>query len=255
MAERLTEYTINEGYNLPSRGKIYSKDVKALVELKAMNGFDELKRKGNSVAPLKVLADLIEDNMIEKPAIHVYDMCLGDYQYLLHKLRTITYGSTYLMEIKCPHCGRFVEVETNLDDFEGEPIDLDEFEERSNITLPVSGDKIGLNFQTPHLLDAIDDKAEELKRKFKTAKIDFQSLALFLLTINNVNGEQLDQHRLSEYIKNLNAKDLRFIELGIDKLNEVVGGMTTTIVHCPECGEKSEATFRFGPEFFRPTIF
>ncbi len=252
--QRLENYTINEGYYLPSRGKIYSKPVKPLVELTAMNGFDELRRKGNSVAPLKVLADLIEKCMIEKPAIHVYDMSLGDYQYLLQKLRVITYGSAYLMDVRCPNCGRHVEIETDLDEFEAEELDLDEFEEKSNITLPVSGDKIGLNFQTPHLIDAIDDKAKELKRKMKELKMDFTSFATLLLTINNVNGEQLPLGDLGEYIKKMHAKDLRFLEISIDKLNEVMGGIVTITKTCPECEEELDVTFRFGPDFFRPEI-
>lgn len=250
--ERLENYTVNEGYYIPSRGKIYSKEVKPLVELRAMNGYDELRRKGTSVAPLKVLADLIEKNMVEKPAIHVYDMSLGDYQFLLQKLRTITYGSKYTMNVKCPHCGNIVEIETDLDDFDPGEIDLNDFEEKSNVKLPVCGDVIGLNFQTPHLLDAIDDKAKELKRKFKDAKLDFESLATFVMTINNVNGEHLTQPDLIEYIKKLHAKDLRFIEISIDKLNSVVGGIVTITKECPYCEEDMDVTFRFGPDFFRP---
>jgi hypothetical protein len=90
--ERLTDYTIMEGYELPSKGKIYSDSVNPHVELRSMTARDEMKRLSPSSTPLKTLADIIEGCCIEKPKVHVYDMALGDYEFLLHKLRIVTYG-------------------------------------------------------------------------------------------------------------------------------------------------------------------
>ena len=95
MVERQTDYTIMEGYELPSKGKIYAENVNPHIELRSMTARDEMKRLSPSSTPLKTLADIIEDCFIEKPAIHVYDMCLGDYEYLLHRLRIVTYGDSY----------------------------------------------------------------------------------------------------------------------------------------------------------------
>ena len=99
MEEKQTKYTIGEGVELPSRGLIYDKKVNSYVELRSMTARDEMKRLAPSPARFKVLADIIEGCMIEKPAIHVYDMALGDYEYLLHKLRIITYGVEHQKEV------------------------------------------------------------------------------------------------------------------------------------------------------------
>ena len=78
MAERQTNYTIGEGMDLPSKGLIYNKPVKSYVELRSMTARDEMKRLAPSTSQFKTLADIIEGCMIEKPAIHVYDMALGE---------------------------------------------------------------------------------------------------------------------------------------------------------------------------------
>ena len=104
MAERQTNYTIGEGMELPSKGLIYNKPQAAHVELRSMNGRDEMKRLSPSTSQFKSLADIIEGCMIEKPTVHVYDMALGDYEFLLHKLRIVTYGDAYSMALRCPFC-------------------------------------------------------------------------------------------------------------------------------------------------------
>ena len=68
---RQTNYTIAEGYELPSKGKIYSVAVNPHVELRSMSARDEMKRLSPSSTQFKKLADIIEGCMIEKPAIHV----------------------------------------------------------------------------------------------------------------------------------------------------------------------------------------
>ena len=76
MAERQNDFTIMEGYELPSKGKIYvEKTVNPHVELRSMTAREEMRRLSPSSTPLKTLADIIEDCCIEKPAIHVLLDC------------------------------------------------------------------------------------------------------------------------------------------------------------------------------------
>ena len=116
--ERNTNYTIMETYTLPSEGLIYDVVVNPEVELRSMSARDEMKRLNPTSTPFKTLADIIEGCMLEKPAIHVYDMAIGDYEYLLHKLRIVTYGKEYKLELVCPNCGETVEVEADLESLE-----------------------------------------------------------------------------------------------------------------------------------------
>jgi hypothetical protein len=251
--ERQEKYTIMEGYNLPSRGEIYEKPVNAHVELRSMTARDEMKRLSPSVTPLKTLADIIEGCMLEKPAIKVYDMCLGDYEYLLHKLRVVSYGSKYAITVGCPHCDELVDTEADLDALEVREFDLDEFNELRNITLPKSDHRLTLRVQTPRMMDDLDLKVKEMKRKFKNASVDFESLLKITMAIDLVDGNKLGQIELENFVNNLPALDFQKLTQAIDKLNSYIGINTAIDLTCDKCGGDIRTYFRFGSEFFRPT--
>ena len=251
--ERQTKYTIAEGYELPSRGKIYSVPVEAHVELRSMSARDEMKRLSPSSTQFKKLADIIEGCMIEKPTVHVYDMALGDYEFLLHKLRIVTYGPKYKMGLTCPHCGASFESDADLEQLEITEFDEEKFEALRSFVLPKSGDSIKIRFQTPRMLDEIEAQTKEARRKFKGAEVDFDILILLKNIIDEVNGNKLAPEKLETYINNLPAMDLVKIINNLDELNACVGINTKLIVDCPNCGGEVLTFFRFGSEFFRPT--
>ena len=141
---RQTNYTIAEGYELPSKGKIYSVAVNPHVELRSMSARDEMKRLSPSSTQFKKLADIIEGCMIEKPAIHVYDMALGDYEFLLHKLRIVTYGPEYNINCRCPLCGDWDDHVVNLESLQLN--ELKEFDregdaDKRQLTVAISFDR------------------------------------------------------------------------------------------------------------------
>ena len=220
--ERQTNYTIAEGYDLQSMGKIYDEPVNPHIELRSMTARDEMKRLSPSSTQFKKLADIIEGCMIEKPAIHVYDMALSDYEFLLHKLRIVTYGSKYKMSITCPHCYHTFETEADLDQIQVLEFDEDKFEAARTITLPVSGDTIKLRVQTPRMLDEIENQVKEAKRKYKAAEIDFDLYFLLKNIIEEVNGAKMEMAKLETYINTLAAKDMLKIVNSIDAVNNCI---------------------------------
>lgn len=253
MAERQTKYTIGEGMTLPSKGLIYKEKVNPYVELRSMTARDEMKRLSPSTAHFKVLADIIEGCMIEKPAVHVYDMALGDYEYLLHRLRIVTYGDEYKLGVRCSNCNEIIEATAHLEELVVTEFDEAKFEELSTIKLPKKGDTITIKFQTPRMLDEIEAEVKELKRKFKTADISFDLLVLLKNVIDTVNGEKFSNSQLENYINNLPALDMTKIVNAVDELNALVGIENELRVNCNKCGGEVVTYFRFGPEFFRPT--
>jgi predicted RNA-binding Zn-ribbon protein involved in translation (DUF1610 family) len=253
MAERNTNYTIMEGYELPSGGKIYETRVDPHVELRSMTARDEMKRLSPSSTPLKTLADIIEDCFIEKPAIHVYDMCLGDYEFLLHKLRIVTYGEDYKVTLKCPECGEIIETTAKLGKIELKPFNEEEINNYRTFVLPKSGRTVTLKFNTPRMTEEMEVKVKEMKRKYKAATIDFETLVKLLCAIDYVDGEKKPEHELEDFITKLPAMDLQKLLNNIDKLNTLIGLENILYVDCPKCGEEITSFFRFGPEFFRPT--
>lgn len=253
MATRQTNYTIAEGYTLPSKGKIYSETVNPNVELRSMTAREEMRRLSPSSTPLKTLADIIEDCCVEKPAIHVYDMSLGDYEYLLHKLRIVTYGEDYKVALRCPECGELIETIAKLDQLSVKEFDEETIRELQTFTLPASGRMISLNFITPHRLEEMEVKVKDMKRRYKNATIDFETLVRLLVNIDTIDGEKKNEHELENVITNLPARDLQKILNNIDKLNQQIGLDNVLYLTCPKCGEEVTTFFRFGPEFFRPS--
>ena len=100
----MTNYSIAEEYVLPSRGKVYSQNVNPNVKIRSMTTEEEMKRLAPSDKTYKNLCEIIDDCLVENPGISSYDMCLADYQFLLHKLRVVTYGPDYPITSKCPFC-------------------------------------------------------------------------------------------------------------------------------------------------------
>ena len=254
MDERQTNYTIMEGYELPSQGKIYDGvDVNPHVELRSMTARDEMKRLSPSTTPLKTLADIIEGCMIEKPSIHVYDMCIGDYEYLLHKLRIVTYGEKYSLTCKCPDCYNTIDTDADLGQMEIQRFDLDAFNEAKSFQLPVCGKTVELNIQSPRLMEETEAKIKEMQRKYKGSTIDFELMCKLLLNIKTVDGIRHNQFDMENIINNLSAKDMQKILNKIDELGRLVGINNILYVTCPHCKNEVATFFRFGPEFFRPT--
>lgn len=254
MEEKQTNYTIAEGYTLPSKGLIYSKKINPNIELRSMTARDEMKRLNPSTTHFKVLADIIEGCMLEKPAVSVYDMALGDYEFLLHKLRIVTYGDEYKIIVGCPHCGNnSIETIAHLEDLTIKEFDESEFTKYKTFTLPKSGHTISIKFETPRLLDEIEAKTKEMKRKYKDASIDFGTMVTLSCLIESVDGEPLDPIKAESFIGKLPAMDMLKIQNNIDKLNNCIGIDNSLYVTCPKCGGEILTFFRFGPEFFRPT--
>lgn len=254
MEERQTNYTIAEGYELPSHGLIYSKKVNPHIELRSMTARDEMKRLNPSTTHFKVLSDIIDGCMIEKPGISCYDMALGDYEYLLHKLRVVTYGDSYKVVVGCPHCGEdTIETVIHLDELEVKEFDQAKFEELRTINLPKSGHTVCLKFQTPRMLDEAEARVKEMKRKYKDANIDFSTLVSLSMIIDSVDGEPVNQTTVENFINKLPAMDMLKIQNASEKLNNCIGINNAAHIECPKCGGDILTFFRFGPEFFRPS--
>ena len=77
-------YTIKEDFTLPSHGKLYDTQINDNISLRSMTTLEEMKRLAPSEHPYKMMSEVIDDCLIDKPGISAYDMCIGDYQFLLY---------------------------------------------------------------------------------------------------------------------------------------------------------------------------
>lgn len=249
----MNNVTIQEEYSLPSKGLIYGKPFDPVVKLRSMTVAEEMKRLSATENPYKAMAEIIEACLITKLPIPVYDLCLGDYQYLLHKLRVVTYGSEYNLSIACPFCGEIFDAKIDLESLKVNEFTEDILKELS-FELPVTKKKVEIRFQTPRDLDRIEQQRKEMKKQFPEMKDDPTLLLNIESVVKSIDGQQPSPALIQNTIKNLPLKDSMMILQRSEKINNKIGIDTGIEVNCTDCGRKVYSTFRFTSEFFRPEI-
>ena len=248
----MSEWTIKETYQLPSQGKLYPGKVDPNITLRSMDTTDEMTRL-NKNGGYKAMCDMIDGCMVDcNPGISTYDMCIGDYIFLLHKIRTVTYGADYKMECKCTFC-RITSTEVvNLDEI---PINYysDEVNKHLELDLPACKKHVRLNYQTPRMVDSIDSKTEEI-RKRSASKVDRGLIITLQHLIREIDGRIPDAIELEEFCQHLPMKDCNYILKHVEKLNNSIGPELMIEVDCEVCGSTYRTLFRQTSEFFGPSI-
>jgi hypothetical protein len=247
----MVNYSIAEEYTLPSLGKVYKQKVNPVVKIRSMTTIEEMKRLSPSERAYKNLCDIIDDCLVEKPGISAYDLCIGDYQYLLHRLRVVTYGPKYPIQSVCPACGNINKHDINLDDLEVSEYS-DEYEKYLNVTLPDCGKNITLRLQTPRMLDDIKRRVDDLKAKSPDLKGEPAFLFTLESLIDKIDGQNLDAIKLSAFVRGLKMKDANYILKSVSKLD--IGVQTNLDLQCNSCKLKYKTPFPITGEFFGPSI-
>ena len=250
----MSDYVVAEEYTLPSLGKVYSENVNPVVKIKSMTTNQEMKRLAPSERAYKTICEIIDECLVENPGISSYDMCLADYQFLLHKLRVVTYGKDYKLEFTCPFCGSKEEATIDLDSLEvinAGDIDYGDLQE---FVLPKTKKKIRIKMQTPRMIDQISIQSKDLDKKSKGTQGDTAFLFTLEYMIESVDGEEIDSVRKEKFVRNLPMMDTNYIMKKAEKLVESFGIQTSIEKECPICGLDYTGSFRFTQEFFRPSI-
>ena len=245
--------TIQEDYSLPSKGMLYGQKFDPLVKLRSMTVAEEMKRLTATDYPYRNMAEIIDDWIMNKLPISTYDMCLGDYQYLLHKLRVVTYGPDYKLTMACPFCGELFDYVLNLDELGVNEYD-ESVSELLRVELPSSGHTIDLRFQTPRDLDRIENKKKDMKKQFPEMKTDPTLLLNIESLIGSIDGQPINPATIQTFVENLPMRDTNIILQRANKINEKVGVDTIITAKCTNCGNEVVAPFRFTNEFFRPEV-
>ena len=248
------DYTIAENYTLPSLGKIYEVEVNPNVKIRSMTTQEEMKRLAPSDGAYKNICEIIDDCLVEKPGISSYDMHLGDYQFLLHKLRVVTYGDDYTVQSQCPYCASINSDTISLDDIQVFDFDEEKVKSYFEFELPKSKRKIKLRMQTPRMLDEIQARAKEVKKKSRNYIGDPAFLISIEMMIAEIDGQKPNPLNLTDFVKNLPMMDTNYIVRHCQKINESIGIDTMLSNTCDVCGLDYEGRFRTNSEFFGPNI-
>ena len=201
------------------------------------------------------MAEVINDCIENDVGIHVYDMCVPDYQFLLHKLRTVTFGPEYKSSSRCPFCASDNQHVIHLeDDLQVVPIEDDLIKNYSEITLPVSKHTIKLRMQSPRILDDITVKAKEIRKKSPEYSGDPAFLLTLQALISSIDGKVYEEFQIDPFLRKLPMMDTNYIIKAGQKLNTSFGISPNLEHHCEICGLTYTSSFRITSEFFGPSI-
>ena len=248
----MVEANVAETIVLPSHGKIYEEEVNPEIVLSSMTTKHEMLRLSSNENSQRLMADIIDDCIQTDVGISAYDMCLADYQFLMLKLREVTFGNDYNMTVICPYCSARTDVDMDLDDLEIREF-TDESLEYSEIELPVSGDTIALTLQTPRMIDTINKQVKQAQRKTHTRE-NQNILYTMLNSIIAKNGEKFNTIAEEQWLRNLPLADTNYIMDAIDKLNSSFGIVMAVDTTCNVCGEDIVVPFLVNGSFFRPSV-
>lgn len=249
----MDNYTIAESCTLPSLGRLYEPSFDPEIRVRSMTTEDEMKRLSPSSSFYKTLCEILDDCIVsERLPISAYDMCLGDYQVLLHKVRVATYGAEYPLESVCPHCGVSNRTVVNLDQLETE-VYSEDIEELRKVELPVSGKLVTLRLQTARMLDQVTARCAEIKKRSPEAEGDFTYLLTLAAAIDLVDGNKVAPHKLEDWLRKLPMRDTNILLRRSSKLNQAIGVKTTIDAKCGGCGGDYTIPFRLNSEFFGPS--
>lgn len=250
----MTNYSIAEEYTLPSKGKVYEEKVNPIIKLRSMTTEEEMKRLAPSERPYKNLCEIIDDCMVEPCGISSYDMCVADYQFLLHKLRIVTYGSNYNTNSTCPYCGSYNEHNMNLDDLQVNELENDDIKKYMQFKLPRSGHEVTIRIQTPRMIDNVTFENNEMRRKSNGKSSDKTFILTLRSLIDTIDGKVVDPIKKENFIRQLPMMDTNYIMKHAQKLVESFGLDTAVSNKCSMCGLDYTSHFRVSPEFFGPSV-
>lgn len=244
--------SIQESFVLPSEGKLYNPHINPKITLRSMTVLEEKKRLGNTNNQFELLASVIDDCIENKESgFSTYDLTPGDFQYLLFKLRTVTYGNIYNINLRCPFCGHAYTNNIDLDSLT-EMRYKEGMEDKLNVQLPKSGDTVTLKLLTPRASDTVENRAKELLKKNPDYVGDATYVFTLMAVIDTVNGEKLADAKKQKYVEKLVMADANFIKNTVDSLK--LGVNTHCDSECPNCKNTFPFLLPFTSEFLGPTV-
>lgn len=242
---------IVETLSLPSKGMIYEEEVNPEIQLSSMKTKHEMLRLSATEESQKIMAQIVDDCIVNDMGISSYDLCLGDFQYLLYKLRVVTFGPDYELQARCPYCGYDNNITLNIDELPIHEYD-DSLADLLEFTLPVSENKVKLTMQTPRMLDRINARVKEHNKRRKNTTENATLLYTIIACLEEIDGEPIEASSIEQWVRDLPLADSNAILYRIDEINNALGVEVDSLASCGVCGSTFIAPFRVNNSFFRP---
>lgn len=184
----------------------------------------------------------------------VNNLKMFDVQYLMYKMRTITYGEGYKVGLICPHCGKRVDLVVDLDKDIKVNVVPDDFKEPFDIgPLPMSKDVLQCRiFTMQDYLDILSESKAKME-KFPEMKEDPSFIIELTKRIVSINGEHLAPFQLVDYLENMHARDYQVFDSEYAKKTNSFGLDINLETECEHCQKTIKYALPMTSEFFRPS--
>lgn len=244
--------SIEEIYQIPGY-PLYGNQFEKDFRIRAMTTREEKIRL--SAPGFKTLARVIQNCLVNNQDVDVRDLKLFDFQYLMFKVRTITYGPEYKINIMCPYCGKRMDASIDLDKLKVNTVPED-FKEPIRIgPLPISKDTLECKlFSLRDYLDVIDE-AIEFEKNYPEYDGDPRFVLDLCKRVVSVNGKSPDSvlPNLRTYIENMHARDYQYFSSKYEEIFNSFGIDAIVNLKCDSCGGEYRTKLPMTDEFFRPT--
>lgn len=245
-----TRVAIQETHSIPGYN-VYGGRVPREFTIRAMTTVEEKMRLSST--GFDVIPRLISACTVSPENVDIGDLKLFDVQFLMYKLRTVTYGPDYKITLRCPHCGDIIDTTVNLDNLEVKAVP-DDFVEPFEIgPLPMSKDVLECRILSSNDFMNIEREAKRIKNKNPNYVGDPEFILGYQYKIEKINGEELPPFKVQGYIEKMNARDLRYFDSKYNKIAEGYGINNISTQTCPHCGKDFNFVLPINDEFFRPT--
>jgi len=197
----------SEVIDLPSEGRLYPeghplKDGK--IEIKYMTAKEEDILTSQNLIKKGVVINRLLDSLILTPGVKCDDMILGDKNAVMVAARVLAYGPEYLCQVTNPKTGEVIDHTFNLADCPFKKLSEDIKENRFEVELPISKQKV-----TFKLLNGKDetiiDKELEASKKIGS-DVSPELTTRLRHTITSVDGDE-SQSTINNFVQNLLARD------------------------------------------------
>ena len=132
--------------------------------------------------------------------------------------------------------------------------DEDNFTKLTEFKLPKSNKLIKLRMQTPRMIDDVNSRANEIRKKTRNQGGDPAFSLTIQSLIDTVDGQKLDAIKKEDFVLKLPMMDTNYIIKHAQKLVESFGLNNTISNTCSVCGLDYKSNFRITSEFFGPSI-
>lgn len=254
-----------EFVELPSRGKFYSGPLSSgKVEIVDMTAYHEDILANKTYIMEGVLFDkFIEAICVEH--VNPRDLLSSDRTAIMIAARREAYGDKYMAKVKCPVCGSVNDIETVLDEEEGNLVvnggcldqdvlelfnaDVD-FEEKTVSFDLLSGHRVVAKLMTGDIEKQLIDLGQH-KKKHNIGTGETTGIDEMLKTVVSIAGEKGTAER-QVLIKTMPAKEARYLRSAYKSLTPSIKIQISQQCSNTGCDNMIEREVGLSPEFFWP---